>query len=81
MTIALKVRYHEQPSGDTAILTIPLCYSDIAAAQHHLDVAIGWFADPVYLGHYPLYMREMLGERLPDFTGKEWALVKGSSDF
>jgi hypothetical protein len=26
-------------------------------------------------------MREMLGERLPDFTQEEWALVKHSSDF
>lgn len=26
-------------------------------------------------------MREMLGERLPDFTEGEWALVKYSSDF
>jgi beta-glucosidase len=54
---------------------------NIAAVQHHLDVPIGWFADPVYLGHYPPYMQEMLGERLPDFSEKEWALVKGSSDF
>lgn len=26
-------------------------------------------------------MREMLGERLPDFTDEEWAIVKRSSDF
>lgn len=26
-------------------------------------------------------MREMLGERLPDFTDEEWAIVKHSSDF
>lgn len=56
-------------------------FIDIAAAQHHLDTAIGWFADPVYLGFYPPYMREMLGERLPDFSDEEWAIVKKSSDF
>ena len=37
--------------------------------------------DPVYLGHYPEYMKEVLGDRLPEFTSEEWAIVKGSSDF
>ncbi len=54
---------------------------DIEAAQHALDIAIGWFADPIYLGHYPPYMRTMLGNRLPEFTDEELKLVKGSSDF
>ncbi|KIJ07835.1 glycoside hydrolase family 1 protein, partial [Paxillus involutus ATCC 200175] len=51
------------------------------AAQHALDVAIGWFADPIYLGHYPEYMKQMLRDRLPEFTPEEWLVVKGSSDF
>jgi len=54
---------------------------DIEAAQHGLDVMIGWFADPIYLGFYPPYMRQFLGDRLPEFTADEWAVVKGSSDF
>ncbi|KAJ8091055.1 Beta-glucosidase 1B [Marasmius tenuissimus] len=54
---------------------------NVAAAQHALDFAIGWFADPVHLGHYPPYMREVLGDRMPDFTEEEWKVVKGSSDF
>ncbi|KAG8798749.1 Beta-glucosidase 1B [Serendipita sp. 398] len=54
---------------------------NIAAAQQALDVAIGWYADPVYLGFYPYHMKKMLGDRLPDFSPEEWALVKGSSDF
>ncbi|KAF8919779.1 glycoside hydrolase family 1 protein [Mucidula mucida] len=54
---------------------------NIEAAQHALDIAIGWFADPIYLGHYPPYMRTMLGNRLPEFTDEELKLVKGSSDF
>lgn len=37
--------------------------------------------DPVYLGHYPEYMKQVLGDRLPEFTLEEWAIVKGSSDF
>ncbi|KAI0030154.1 beta-glucosidase [Vararia minispora EC-137] len=47
---------------------------NVAAAQHALD-------DPIYLGHYPDFMHEMLGERLPVFTPDELTLVKGSSDF
>ncbi|KAI3612815.1 glycoside hydrolase family 1 protein [Moniliophthora roreri] len=46
----------------------------IEAAQHALD-------DPIYLGHYPPYMREFLGDRFPEFTPEERELVKGSSDF
>jgi len=54
---------------------------NVEAAQHALDFAIGWYADPVYLGHYPAYMGEVLGDRLPRFTAEELAIVKGSSDF
>ncbi|CAE6333838.1 unnamed protein product [Rhizoctonia solani] len=54
---------------------------NIAAAQHALDFAIGWFADPIYLGHYPAYMKEVLGDRLPTFTPEELKVVKGSGDF
>ncbi|XP_006455043.1 hypothetical protein AGABI2DRAFT_194744 [Agaricus bisporus var. bisporus H97] len=54
---------------------------NVDAAQHALDFAIGWFADPIYLGFYPPYMREVLGDRLPDITDEEWKIVKGSSDF
>jgi len=39
------------------------------------------FQDPVYLGHYPEYMKQVLGDRLPEFTAEEWTIVKGSSDF
>jgi beta-glucosidase/6-phospho-beta-glucosidase/beta-galactosidase len=37
--------------------------------------------DPIYLGHYPEYMKQMLRERLPEFTPEESKVVKGSSDF
>jgi hypothetical protein len=45
-----------------------------------MDVAVGWFADPIYLGHYPDSMRKMLGDRLPRFTNEELALLKDSSE-
>lgn len=54
---------------------------NVIAAQHALDFAIGWYADPIYLGYYPPYMREVLQDRLPQFTPDESVLVKGSSDF
>lgn len=46
-----------------------------------MDFAIGWYADPIYLGAYPAYMKEVLGDRLPEFTPEEIKLVHGSSDF
>lgn len=42
---------------------------------------VGWYADPIYLGHYPPYLKSMVGDRLPTFTQDEIELVKGSSDF
>ncbi|KAF7337788.1 Glycoside hydrolase family 1 protein [Mycena sanguinolenta] len=55
--------------------------SMMGSSSTRLDFAIGWFADPIYLGHYPPYMQQLLGNRLPQFTPTELALVKGSSDF
>lgn len=45
-----------------------------------MDAAVGWFADPIYLGSYPASLKKMVGDRLPVFTEEEQALVKGSSD-
>jgi len=57
-----------------------LMHLDVQAAQDKMDAAVGWFADPIYLGHYPESMKKMLGDRLPTFTDEELALVHGSSD-
>jgi beta-glucosidase len=46
-----------------------------------MDAAVGWFADPIYLGNYPESMKEMLGDRLPEFTSAELELLKDSSEF
>jgi beta-glucosidase len=54
--------------------------SDVQAAQDKMDAAVGWFADPIYLGYYPESLKKMLGDRLPTFTDEEQALVLGSSD-
>ena len=54
---------------------------DIKAVQTKLEFAIGWFADPVYLGDYPQSMKDQLGDRLPKFTEEEIHNIKGSNDF
>lgn len=54
---------------------------NVKAAQDKMDAAIGWFADPVYLGRYPESLKTMLQDRLPEFTPAELALLKDSSDF
>lgn len=54
---------------------------DVAACERKLEFAISWFADPVYFGKYPDSMRKQLGDRLPEFTPSEAALLKGSNDF
>ena len=42
---------------------------------------MGWFADPLVFGEYPLVMREMLGNRLPYFTRQQSIKLKGAYDF
>lgn len=39
------------------------------------------FLDPIYRGDYPQAMRTHVGDRLPEFTPAEVALLKGSVDF
>lgn len=44
-------------------------------------VTLTCLQDPIYLGYYPPYLKEVLGDRLPEFSAEEWSVVKGSSDF
>ncbi|KAJ4210746.1 hypothetical protein NW759_013050 [Fusarium solani] len=56
---------------------------DVEAAERAKEFEIGWFADPIYgKGEcdYPASMRAQLGNRLPQFTAEEKALVRGSSE-
>lgn len=54
---------------------------DIDASKRALAFTLGWFADPIYLGDYPKIMKEIAGNRLPNFTREEKRLLKGSCDF
>ncbi|KAG6757995.1 hypothetical protein POTOM_038326 [Populus tomentosa] len=55
--------------------------NDTEAAQRAQDFQLGWFIEPLILGNYPITMRNRVGDRLPNFTEKDVALVKGSFDF
>jgi beta-glucosidase len=54
---------------------------DVQATQRAFDSRLGWFADPIYKGYYPASVRELIGDRLPEFTAEDIDVVKGSSDF
>ena len=55
--------------------------ADAAAAARRQAFQLGWFADPIWRGHYPATMVERVGARLPTFTPEQTAALKGSSDF
>lgn len=46
-----------------------------------MDARTGWFADPIYKGHYPTSLTSLSNGVLPSFTEEELEVVKGSSDF
>ncbi|GLJ47286.1 hypothetical protein SUGI_0998570 [Cryptomeria japonica] len=56
-------------------------HSDQKAAQRALDFMFGWYMDPITKGKYPSIMRKLVGERLPEFSAHQSAILKGSFDF
>lgn len=46
-----------------------------------MDARTGWFADPIYKGHYPASLTSLSSGALPSFAEDEIQVVKGSSDF
>ena len=68
-------------NGDATYPWDPTDPLDVEAAERKIEFAISWFADPIYHGDYPASMRKQLGDRLPNFTPEEKALVHGSNDF
>lgn len=55
---------------------------DVAAAARYLDFAIGYMANPLYLGLPPPdSVMETLGSAAPVFTAEELEYAKGTCDF
>ncbi|TVU15612.1 hypothetical protein EJB05_39142, partial [Eragrostis curvula] len=51
------------------------------AVRRALDFMLGWFMDPLVRGDYPLSMKRLVGNRLPQLTKEQSKLVKGAFDF
>ncbi|XP_075924108.1 lactase/phlorizin hydrolase-like [Petromyzon marinus] len=55
---------------------------DVEAVQRYLDFTLGWFGDPVFLGHWPPSMLSTVDPaRLPPLSTEDSALLRGTSDF
>ncbi|KAA8526907.1 hypothetical protein F0562_008864 [Nyssa sinensis] len=54
---------------------------DKDAASRAMDFGLEWFLDPLLLGEYPLSMKKLVGQRLPEITPKMSRLLVGSLDF
>lgn len=55
--------------------------SSVVATRRAIEFMLGWFLDPLSRGDYPQSMKVLVGNRLPQFTKKQFKLVKGSFDF
>ncbi|KAL3615393.1 hypothetical protein CASFOL_041054 [Castilleja foliolosa] len=83
-----KEKYQATQKGEIGITLVthwfvPFSKSalDVKAAQRALDFVFGWFIHPVVYGSYPRSMRFLVGNRLPNFTEEQSAMLKGSFDF
>jgi len=54
---------------------------DIDAATRRREFQLGWFGDPLFFGHYPASMVDLVGDRLPKFTEKQRLRLMHSIDF
>ncbi|KAH7518232.1 hypothetical protein FEM48_Zijuj09G0149600 [Ziziphus jujuba var. spinosa] len=70
--IALNSNYYEPYNKSS---------EDKEAAKRLLDFHLGWYVEPLVYGDYPKIMRELVKERLPEFSENEKSLLKGSFDF
>ena len=83
-----RTKFQANQKGEIGIalnhdFAVPLTSSpeDIAAAERKNQFTMGWFADPIVFGKYPQVMRDIVGDRLPEFTAEESSLLRGSFDF
>ncbi|KAL6652542.1 hypothetical protein ACP70R_011467 [Stipagrostis hirtigluma subsp. patula] len=83
-----KLKYQAIQKGNIGITLlsnwfVPFSHSksDDDAARRALDFMLGWFMDPLTRGDYPLSMRALVGNRLPQFTKEQSELLQGAFDF
>ncbi|VAI33739.1 unnamed protein product [Triticum turgidum subsp. durum] len=81
-------KYQKAQGGEVGITLVCHWYlpytnstADKEAAKRRVEFMLGWFMDPIVHGDYPASMRSWLGARLPSFTPKQKAMLKGSYDF
>ncbi|KAF2288632.1 hypothetical protein GH714_009663 [Hevea brasiliensis] len=54
---------------------------DVEAAQIAIDFMFGLWMDPITYGRYPRTMKDLVEDRLLEFTYNESRLLRGSYDF
>ncbi|CAK0792688.1 unnamed protein product [Prorocentrum cordatum] len=56
---------------------------DVAATERSVEFQLGWFSEPIFggRGDYPPAMRQLYGDRLPQFTDEEKRRINNSADF
>ncbi|VAI19003.1 unnamed protein product [Triticum turgidum subsp. durum] len=81
-------KYQKAQGGEVGITLVCHWYlpytnstADKDAAKRRVEFMLGWFMDPIVHGDYPASMRSWLGARLPSFTPKQKAALRGSYDF
>ncbi|KAL6652395.1 hypothetical protein ACP70R_011320 [Stipagrostis hirtigluma subsp. patula] len=83
-----KENYQAEQGGSIGIVIALKWYEpltntteDILAARRALSFELEWFLDPIFFGHYPREMQEILQSNLPKFTLEEKLLLQNKVDF